>query len=231
MVTEQTITTMKKHYGDKMRSLKAQLEAYQELMNKRSTHWQDTIKSLRERNRQMSQEKEDLLHQINQQTEKWEEEKTWILENLSKDLDHLYTQHTLTLQQLQNISLHVDKVHDLVNLQIKILQKKSEKTETEKADVSVVLELNVEQVADEEVKPECLLDKGHLWQAQAMLQKIQESLDKREKEVTELLQSERRYNKAMKPQITVLIFLKTLVQRLISEPHELQTDVPALQEI
>ncbi|XP_025953542.2 uncharacterized protein LOC112981831 isoform X2 [Dromaius novaehollandiae] len=217
---------MKKHYGDKMRSLKAQLEAYQELMNKRSTHWQDTIKSLRERNRQLSQEKEDLLHQINQQTEKWEEEKTWILGNLSKDLDHLYTQHTLTLQELQNISLDVDKVHDLVNLQIKILQKKSEKTETEKADVSVVLELKVEQVADEEVKPECLLDKGHLWQAQAMLQKIQESLDKREKEVTELLQSERRYNKAMKPQITVLIFLKTLVQRV----HSIYCDVPEAQQ-
>ncbi|XP_068783521.1 probable DNA double-strand break repair Rad50 ATPase isoform X2 [Struthio camelus] len=223
---EQTITTMKKHYGDKMRSVKAQLEAYQELMNKRSTHWQVTIKNLRERNRQLSQDKEELLHQINHQTEKWKEEKTWILENVSKNLDRLYAQHILTLQELQNLSLYVEKVHDLVNFRIKNLQKKSEKTAIEKADVSVVLELKAEQVADKEMKPEWLVEKGYLWEARVMLQKIQESLDKREKEVAELLQSARRYSKALKPQITMQIFLKTLVQRV----HNIYCDVPEAQQ-
>ncbi|XP_075596494.1 uncharacterized protein LOC142599490 [Balearica regulorum gibbericeps] len=115
---EQAITAIKKHYGEKMRSLKSQLEAYRELMNKSNTHWQDTIESLRETNRQLIQEKEDLLHQMEKQTEQGEEEKVWILENLCKNLDYLYTQHTLTLQELHNISLYVERVHDLMHVQI-----------------------------------------------------------------------------------------------------------------
>lgn len=67
------------------------------------------------------------------------------------------------------------------------------------------------QVSNKEDEPERSMETGYLWQAHIMLQKIQESIQKREREVTELLQSERRYNQAMKPQITVLIFLKTLV--------------------
>ncbi|XP_069631813.1 centrosomal protein of 55 kDa-like [Haliaeetus albicilla] len=223
---EQTITTIKKQYGEKMRSLKSQLEAYQELLNKSNTHWQATVKSLRERNRQLVQEREDLLHQMKQQAEKWEEEKVWLLENLCKNLDYLYTQHTLTLQELHNISLHVERVHDLMNFQIKILQQKSEKTEGDKADVSEVLELKAEQAANEEENLEWSMEKAYLWQAHIMLQKIQESLQKREREVTELLQSERRYNKAMKPQITGLIFLKTLVKKV----HTMYCDVPGIQQ-
>ncbi|XP_074876919.1 uncharacterized protein LOC142027133 [Buteo buteo] len=223
---EQTITTIKKHYGEKMRSLKSQLEAYQELLNKSNTHWQATVKSLRERNRQLVQEREDLLHKMKQQTEKWEEEKVWLLENLCKNLDYLYTQHTLTLQELHNISLHVERVHDLMNFQIKILQQKSEKTEGEKADVSEVLELKAEQAANEEKNLEWSMEKAYLWQAHIMLQKIQESLQKREREVTELLQSERQYNKAMKPQITGLIFLKNLVKKV----HTMYCDVPGIQQ-
>lgn len=51
------------------------------------------------------------------------------------------------LQELHNISLYVERVHDIMNFQIKILQQKSEKTEGEKADVSVVLQLKTEQVS------------------------------------------------------------------------------------
>ncbi|XP_027518699.1 uncharacterized protein LOC113956387 [Corapipo altera] len=144
---EQIITTIKKHYGEKMRRLKSQLEAYQELMSKSNTHWEDTVKSLKERNRQLIQENEDLLHQMKQQTENWEEEKVWILQNLFKNLDYLYTQHALTLQELHNISLHVERLRDLMNFQIKILQPKSEKAEGEKSYVSEVLLLKAEQVS------------------------------------------------------------------------------------
>lgn len=38
------MTAIKKHCGEKMRSLKSHLEAYQELMNKTSKRWQDTVK-------------------------------------------------------------------------------------------------------------------------------------------------------------------------------------------
>lgn len=53
-----------------------------------------------------------------------------------------------------------------------------------------------------------------LWQAHIMLQKIQESLQKQEREVSETLESERRYYKAMKPQIKMLIFLKNLAKKV-----------------
>ncbi|XP_071887555.1 uncharacterized protein [Anas platyrhynchos] len=208
-----------------MRSLKSQLEAYRELMNKNSTHWQNTVKSLRERNRQLSQDKEDLIHQMKQQTEKWEEQKVSILENLSKKINRLYTQHTLTLQGLHTISLYVERVRDLMNFQIKILQQKSEKTEEEKADVPVILKLKAEQAADEE-KPECLMETEPLWQAHTMLQKIQESIQKQEREVSETLEGERRYYKAMKPQIKMLIFLKNLAKKV----HTIYCDVPEAQQ-
>ncbi|XP_071587177.1 uncharacterized protein [Heliangelus exortis] len=222
---EQTITNIKKHYGDKMRSLKSQLEAYRDLMTKRNTYWQDTAKSLRERNRQLIQEKEDLLHQMKQQTEKWEEEKVWILENVHKNLDYLYTQHVLTLQELHNISLYVERVHDLMNCQIKINQQNSKKAEGGKADASMILQLKTE-VTHKEEKPAWSMETGHLCQAHIMLQKVQESLQKREREVTELLRSQRKYNKAMKPQTTVLIFLKTLVKMVST----IKCDVPEAQQ-
>ncbi|XP_057281788.1 synaptonemal complex protein 1-like [Pezoporus wallicus] len=223
---EQTMTAIKKHYSEKMSSLKSHLKAYLELMSKSNRHWQDTAKSLRERNRQLIQKNEDLLHQMRQQTEKWEEEKVWILENLCKNRDYLYTQHTLTLQELHIISLYVERMCNLMNFQMKNVQQKSEKAEGEKADVSEVLELKTEQVANEEEKPEWSMEKGYLWQAYTMLEKIQESLWKRETEITELLQSERRYNKAMKPQITVLLFLKTLVKKV----HTIYCDVPEAKQ-
>lgn len=69
------------------------------------------------------------------------------------------------------------------------------------------------QVANEE-KSENSVEMGPLWQAHIMLQKIQESLRKREKAVIDLLESERQYNKAMKPQITVLVFLKNLAKKV-----------------
>ncbi|KAF2985908.1 hypothetical protein EK904_011028 [Melospiza melodia maxima] len=139
---EETITTIKKHYSEKMRCLKSHLEAYQELMNERNIHWQDTVKNLREKNRQLIQENEDILYQMKQRTENWRKEKA----------------------------------------------------------------------ADEERKTDWSVEKQYLWQAHTILQEIQESLQKREREVTELLQSERRFNKAMKPQVTVLILLKSLIK-------------------
>ncbi|XP_021236527.1 uncharacterized protein LOC110389853 isoform X2 [Numida meleagris] len=237
---EQTTNTVKL-YGDKMRSLKSQLEAYRELMNKNSKYWQNIAKSLRESNNQLSQEKEDLLHQMKQQTEKWEEKKeiqvpcgplgaseedtqVWILENLSKKISHLYTQHTLTLQEFHSIGLYVGRVSDLVNFQIKILQQKSEKAEVEKADVPILKSL-AEQVANEE-KSDSSVEMGPLCQAQTMLHKIQKSLQKQEREVSELLESERRYNKATNPQITVLVFLKNLAEKV----HTIYCDVPEAQQ-
>lgn len=53
-----------------------------------------------------------------------------------------------------------------------------------------------------------------LWQAHTMLQKIQESIQKQEREVSETLEGERRYYKAMKPQIKMLIFLKNLAKKV-----------------
>jgi len=44
------------------------------------------------------------------------------------------------LQELHSISLQVERVHDLMNIQVKVLQRKSEKAEGEKTDMSVVLQ-------------------------------------------------------------------------------------------
>ncbi|XP_063036854.1 uncharacterized protein LOC134432263 [Melospiza melodia melodia] len=182
--------------------------------------------NLREKNRQLIQENEDILYEMKQRTENWRKEKVWIIENLCKKLDYLYAQHRLTLQELHNINLHVERLQDLMNFQIKNLQQKSEKAGGENSDISEVLVLKTDQAADEERKTDWSVEKQYLWQAHTILQEIQESLQKREREVTELLQSERRFNKAMKPQVTVLILLKSLIKMV----HTIYCDVPGAQQ-
>lgn len=51
------------------------------------------------------------------------------------------------LQELHNLSLHVERLQDLLNFQINILQQKSEKAEGENSDMSEVLVLKTEQVS------------------------------------------------------------------------------------
>lgn len=51
------------------------------------------------------------------------------------------------LQELHNISLHVERLQDLMNFQIKNLQKESEKAGGENSDVSEVLVLKTDQVS------------------------------------------------------------------------------------
>ncbi|XP_030093200.2 uncharacterized protein LOC115485123 [Serinus canaria] len=163
---------------------------------------------------------------MKQRTENCRKEKVWILENVCKKQDYLYTQHTLTLQELHNISLNVERLQDLMNFQIKILQQKSEKAGGENSDVSEDLVLKTDQAANEERKTDRSVEKQYLWQAHTILQEIKESLQKREREVTELLQCERKFNKAMKPQVTVLTFLKSLIKMV----HTIYCDVPEAQQ-
>ncbi|XP_039575162.1 uncharacterized protein LOC120507032 [Passer montanus] len=113
-----------------------------------------------------------------------------------------------------------------MNFQIKILQQKSETAGGQNSDVSKVLVLKTDQAVNEEEKTDWSVEKQHLWQALTILQEIEESLQKREREVTELLQSERRFYKAMKPQVTVLIFLKSLIKMV----HTIYCDVPEAQQ-
>lgn len=51
------------------------------------------------------------------------------------------------LQELHNISLQVERLQDLMNFQIKILQQKTEKAERENSDVSEVFMLKKEKVS------------------------------------------------------------------------------------
>ncbi|XP_067424671.1 interaptin-like [Emydura macquarii macquarii] len=229
---EQALIALKNHHSGKMKILKARLEAYQELVNKKNRQWHNTTKSLREKNGQLSQENKDLLYQIKQQNEKWMEEKTWILESFSQKLDHLYTQHSLTLQELQRTRLDIEKVHEIVNLQMDFPQQKALVT-SEERDVSGILEAAADQmntkwkngnVVDEE--HEHLLQKELLWKAQATLEMAKQSLHKREREVAELLQNESGHNKTMKPQVTVTTLLKTLVSRA----HTIYCDVPEARQ-
>ncbi|XP_075787831.1 uncharacterized protein LOC102452715 isoform X1 [Pelodiscus sinensis] len=208
---EQAITVLKSQHSGKMKILKAQLEAYQELVNKKNRQWQNTAKSLREKNGQLSQENKDLLYQIKQQNEKWAEEKTWILESFTQKLDHLYTQHFLTLRELQRIRLNMEKMVEIVNFQMDFPQQKALVT--------------AEKVVDQVEEHEHVLQKELLWKAQATLEVAKQSLYKREREVTELLQSESEH-KTMKPQITVTTLMKTLVSKV----HTLYCDVPEAQQ-
>ncbi|KAJ6669587.1 hypothetical protein lerEdw1_000136, partial [Lerista edwardsae] len=115
---EQAIMELKNQYGNKMKILRDQLGAYQELVDKKNQYWQDTMKRLKEENMKLRQEKEELASQIILQREKWDKERAYLLKSTTQKLDSLYTQHTLTVEELQRSRLNLEKVQKIVNFQM-----------------------------------------------------------------------------------------------------------------
>ncbi|CAI5786865.1 Hypothetical predicted protein [Podarcis lilfordi] len=199
-------------YSNKMKNLRAQLEAYQETVDKKNQYWQDTTKKLKEENRILRQEKEELANQITLQKEKWGDEKAWLLRSTTQKLDCLHNQHTLTIEELQRSRVNLEKVEKIVDFQMdlpcdqrraliisdeitekgitdhnagveksNVTTQESETTELAQRSTSVVVEM--------EEAHNGLPQKKLLLEVKATLELVKGSLQKRETEISDLLQN------------------------------------------
>lgn len=215
---EKAILELKNQYGNKMKNLRAQLGAYQEMVDKKNQYWQDTIKRLKEENMKISQEKEELVSQIVLQREKWDKEKACLLESTTQKLDSLYTQHTLTVEELQKSRLNLEKVQKIVNFQMDLPydqrraliisdeitgnrtteKNMSDKKSTATSQVMGTTESDQSSqsfvVEMEEEVCECLPQKKLLLEVKTTLETVEASLHQCEKEIVEFLHSEQRHN-------------------------------------
>ncbi|XP_061483919.1 uncharacterized protein LOC133385269 [Rhineura floridana] len=174
---EQAIMTLKNQYSNKMKNLRAHLEAYQETVEKKNQYWQDTTKRLKEENRNLRQEKEDLVNQITLQKENWGDEKAWLLKRNTQKLDCLFTQHTLTIKELQRSRLNLEKVQKIVDFQMDL------PCDQQRA-------LIISDEVEMEEAHNCLPQKKLLLEVKTTLELIKGSLHKQETEISELLQNE-----------------------------------------
>ncbi|KAM3936765.1 uncharacterized protein RB166_000361 [Leptodactylus fuscus] len=72
---EQISFNLRNHYHDKMKILKVRIQAYHDVMERKSQHFQDKIKALEMEKEQWTQEKSSLLLEINELEEKLVHEK------------------------------------------------------------------------------------------------------------------------------------------------------------
>ncbi|XP_042309202.1 uncharacterized protein LOC121923131 [Sceloporus undulatus] len=210
---EQAIMVVKNQYYNKMKNLKAQLEAYQEVVDKKNQYWQDRTKRLEEENSKLRQEKEEFLNQITLQKENWDKEKAWLLETTTQKLNCLYMQHTLTVKEFRKTRQNLEKAQKIVDFQMDLPcdqrralitsdevteNQTTEKTANKKMPVVTAYELETTELSEssasfvvemEEV-PGCLPQKKLLLEVKTILELIRESLQKQETEICELLQSE-----------------------------------------
>ncbi|XP_077792088.1 uncharacterized protein LOC114606889 [Podarcis muralis] len=209
---EQAMMALKNQYSNKMKNLRAQLEAYQEAVDKQNQYWQDTTKKLKEENRILRQEKEDLANQITLQKEKWGDEKAWLLKSTTQKLDCLHNQHTLTIEELQKSRVNLEKVEKIVDFQMdlpcdqrraliisdEITEKgitdhnagveKSNVT-TQESETTEPAQRSTSVVVEMEEAHNGLPQKKLLLEVKATLELVKGSLHKRETEISELLQN------------------------------------------
>nr|XP_056704960.1 uncharacterized protein LOC130476981 [Euleptes europaea] len=209
---EQAITALKNQYTNKMKILRVHLEAYQKLIDRKNQDWQVTMKRLEEENNKLSQENEELVTQIRLQKEEWDNEKACLLKSTSQKLDCLYTQHTLTIEELQKSRLNLEKVQKILNFQMdlpcdqqkaliisdevtqnratgvdtgnmksNLTAQKSGTTEPDEIAKSFVVEMNGGH--------DCSPQKKLLLEVKITLETVEESLQKRYKDISEFLQS------------------------------------------
>ncbi|XP_039217508.1 uncharacterized protein LOC120316228 [Crotalus tigris] len=186
---EQAIMSVKNQYSDKIKHLRASLEAYQEMVGKEKLCWQDTRKKLEEENRKLREEKEDLMNQLqvqdmNADKEKEVQNQSWLLKSIMQKLHCLYTEHNLTIKELQRSRLDLEKVQKMVTE-----NREREKNARETKSDTIAQNGQDCFVVDIEEPQDYLSEEKFLLAIKANLEQVKSSLQKRETELKDLLQS------------------------------------------
>ncbi|XP_070592376.1 chromosome partition protein Smc-like isoform X4 [Erythrolamprus reginae] len=190
---KQAIMAVENQYSDKIKHLRSSLETYQEMVGKEKKSWQDTRKRLEEENRKLRHEKEELMNLIQVQGMNADTEESWLLKSIMQKLHCLYTQHNLTIKELHRSRLGIENVQKMVT--------ENRETEMNAREIkSDTISQNGQGffVVDIEEAQDYLPEKKFMLEVKTNLEQIRSSLQKRETEIKDLLQTEHWCN----PQIT-----------------------------
>ncbi|XP_070592374.1 uncharacterized protein [Erythrolamprus reginae] len=190
---QQAIMAVENQYSDKIKHLRSSLETYQEMVGKEKKSWQDTRKRLEEENRKLRHEKEELMNLIQVQGMNADTEESWLLKSIMQKLHCLYTQHNLTIKELHRSRLGIENVQKMVT--------ENRETEMNAREIkSDTISQNGQGffVVDIEEAQDYLPEKKFMLEVKTNLEQIRSSLQKRETEIKDLLQTEHWCN----PQIT-----------------------------
>ncbi|XP_029019397.1 uncharacterized protein si:dkey-96l17.6 [Betta splendens] len=142
------------------------LDLYQEKVEKKKAGWKQRVEALTAQNEQLLVEQAAEMRRSKEEAQQWDREKSKMLELFSNRLDALHNHQATTLQELQMARQEVGKVQEM-------------------------LMANSQQ--QQEVTEEAACSKSNLplEGAKARLEELKETLYQREREITELLETER----------------------------------------
>ncbi|KAK7934228.1 hypothetical protein WMY93_005124 [Mugilogobius chulae] len=173
---------IRSHYQNKLISLKKMLQIYQEKVEKKNVDLDKQVVALSAQNRQLLEEQRSERRRSEEEALQWQREKSKIMEMFSNRLDMLHQHQASTLQELQMARQEVGKVQEML-VQSAQAQEAKEAAEAEACNES----------------------KTPLEGAKLRLEELKESLYKREREITELLESQSPVPPVPLPPCTVLL--------------------------
>ncbi|KAL0979662.1 hypothetical protein UPYG_G00187930 [Umbra pygmaea] len=180
---ERTVQTIRTHYQNKLNALKTILDLYQEKVEKKNSQWEESIKSLGRQKESLEEELRAERRRCSEEALQWQREKNKMLELFSTRLDLLHSHQASTLQELQMARQEVSKVQDM----LKTPPHREQELEAFPTEAGDTIDhcngsgQQTEGCSDRELPLEG---------AQARLEELKESLYKREREITELLDTE-----------------------------------------
>ncbi|KAF7687624.1 hypothetical protein HF521_014852 [Silurus meridionalis] len=154
---EKTVHKIRTYYQNKLNALKRVLHLYQEKVERRNVLWDEKIKILQSVNERLQDEQKALQERNRHDSATWEREKSKIMELFSSRLDQLHNHQASTLQELQMARTEMGRVQEML------------------------------QNSKEHQTKECVDSGAPLEGAKARLEVLRESLYKKERELSMLI--------------------------------------------
>nr|XP_021332141.1 kinesin-like protein 2 isoform X2 [Danio rerio] len=166
---DKTAHKMKTFYQNKLSTLKRVLDIYQEKVARKNAFWEEKVRTLEDLNERLQMQHTMLQERNQNDLASWDKEKNKMMELFSSRLDLLHNHQASTLQELHLARAEMGKVQEM----LEILQEKNES----------------ENASEEQMRTE---SNGPLDGAQARLEILKDNLQKREREISMLMEGQER---------------------------------------
>uniref|UniRef100_A0A3P9ICE4 Kinesin-like protein n=1 Tax=Oryzias latipes TaxID=8090 RepID=A0A3P9ICE4_ORYLA len=179
--TQLVLQRVKSHYQNKLKTLRRILNVYQEKMEKKNYEWERKVANLTAQIGQLLEAQRAERCRSKEEALQWQNEKSKMLEFFSNKLDTLHCHQTSMLQELKIAREEIGKVQEMLAAS---QENKQEMTEEDES-------FETKGTAAQQQTPSCSDSEKPLEGANARLEGLKESLSQREKEITELLETEK----------------------------------------
>ncbi|KAG7318564.1 hypothetical protein KOW79_018319 [Hemibagrus wyckioides] len=193
---ERTVHKIRTYYQNKLHALKRVLDLYQEKVERRSALWEEKIKSLQDVNERLQDEQKALQEKNRHDSATWEREKSKMMELFSSRLDQLHSHQASTLEELQMARMEMGRVQEMLQA-----SKETEAKETENSDSGAPLD-----------------------GAKARLEELRESLYKREREISMLIDGGGGEGRGVQDGLAPLAYTR-LLAAVVRQAHQVYAEV------